>query len=440
MVYGVQHLRRRRFIARQAAQNAADQRRVQRRRSAFAAYVAHNDAGAGKRVIKKVVKVAADGMRRIEAGRNLSPSHTGSDGRQQMVLHLARHGEVALHALFFTGDALIERGIFNGDGYLRRQRAHGAQMIVSKVAPAGMLQVEHADDFILVYKRHAKLGARFRIGLDIAWIAGHIRSEHRFFALCRGAHQSAPDGNVVLDLDVLLKTDREAVYQLLLAGVEQQDGEHMVVDDFQQKVADAFEQLVNIEDGGEVAADFVQQRQRAGLLDDPRVQPRILNAHCDTRGNEREQTRMFVLEVSPLAGFQIDHANNAVLVDQRHGQLRAHAGNGLNILGRLGDVIHQDGAALLHSAAGNAFAHFHPDTLGNLRQMADLKAKTQLLRAFVQQQDGENLIVDDAFYHLSHALHERVEIKRGVEHVRHFNEKRLNIHVWRWCSGSHKVH
>ena len=62
------------------------------------------------------------------------------------------------------------------------------------------------------------------------------------------------------------------------------------------------------------------------------------------------------------------------------------------------------------------------------------------MRAFIQQKNGENLIIDDALHHLGYALQERVEIKRGVEHVSHFNQKCLNIHALWWCRCSHRVH
>ena len=55
-------------------------------------------------------------------------------------------------------------------------------------------------------------------------------------------------------------------------------------------------------------------------------------------------------------------------------------------------------------------------------QMADLKTKAQLLRSLVKQQDREYFIVDDALHHLGHALQERVQVQRSVEHVRYFDQ------------------
>ena len=63
-----------------------------------------------------------------------------------MMLHFPCHGQITLHALLFTGDALIQRCIFNRNGNLRGQRAHGAQMVFSEIAPARVFQVKNAVD------------------------------------------------------------------------------------------------------------------------------------------------------------------------------------------------------------------------------------------------------------------------------------------------------
>src|SRR6185312_12949363 len=116
-------------------------------------------------------------------------------------------------------------------------------------------------------------------GLDITRIAGNVRGKHGLFTLRRGSHQASTNGNVMLDVDVFFKADRKAVYQLLLGGIQQQDGKHVVINDLQQKITDALKQLVNVQDRRKISADLVQQCQRARLPDDARVQSRIFNAH-----------------------------------------------------------------------------------------------------------------------------------------------------------------
>ncbi len=70
--------------------------------------------------------------------------------RQQAKLHLARHGEVALQSLLLAGDTLIEPRILNGDCDLRGQGARVRSCSSLKIVGARVLEVEHADDRVLV--------------------------------------------------------------------------------------------------------------------------------------------------------------------------------------------------------------------------------------------------------------------------------------------------
>ena len=65
---------------------------------------------------------------------------------------------------------------------------------------------------------------------------------------------------------------------------------------------------------------------------------------------------MFLIEVAWVARFQIDHANNSVLGDERHSQFRAHVGYGGDILGILRDIIDQDRLPRLCGLSGHSFA------------------------------------------------------------------------------------
>ena len=50
-----------------------------------------------------------------------------------MHLHFTRHGEVALQAALFPGDALDQAGVLDGNRDLRAQGSDGAAMIVGEV-------------------------------------------------------------------------------------------------------------------------------------------------------------------------------------------------------------------------------------------------------------------------------------------------------------------
>ena len=105
-----------------------------------------------------------------------------------------------------------------------------------------------------------------------------------------------------------------------------------------------------------------------------------------------------------------------------------------------GDIIHQNCGAFLYGTAGHTFADFNANPLRYFRKVADLEAEAQLLGTLIQQKNGENFVVNDPLHHLSHTLQQRVKIKRGVEHVRNFNQKRLNINVMRLSRCNHGVH
>ena len=75
------------------------------------------------------------------------------------------------------------------------------------------------------------------------------------------------------------------------------------------------------------------------------------------------------------------------------------------------------GFARLHCLSGHALSDLDANALGHLRRMSHLKTDAQLLRLLVQQQDGEDFVVDEALQHLGHALQQRVEVERGVDRV-----------------------
>ena len=107
------------------------------------------------------------------------------------------------------------------------------------------------------------------------------------------------------------------------------------------------------------------------------------------------------------------HADHFVLGDQRHRQLGAHAGSGVDEVFLGGNVVHQQGFAPLHRLSRDALPDLDADALGDLGRMPDLEADAKLLLLVVQQQDGEDLVVDKALQHLCHTLQQGVQVQRG---------------------------
>ncbi len=86
------------------------------------------------------------------------------------------------------------------------------------------------------------------------------------------------------------------------------------------------------------------------------------------------------------------------------------------------NVVDQHGFAPLHGLPGDALPDLDADALGDFRRMSNLEADAQLLRLLVQQQDGEDLVIDDPLQHLCHALQQRVQIERGVDRIGNFQQ------------------
>ena len=107
-------------------------------------------------VVEEVVEVAADGAGGGEAGGDCGAGGAGRVRGEEAQLDLAGHGEVALHALFFFVDALVEAGVGDGDGDLGAEGGEGALMLFGVVVEAGVFEVEHADDAALVKQGDAE--------------------------------------------------------------------------------------------------------------------------------------------------------------------------------------------------------------------------------------------------------------------------------------------
>ena len=123
---------------------------------------------------------------------------------------------------------------------------------------------------------------------------------------------------------------------------------------------------------------------------------------------------MLGLEVAGHLALQIDDADEAVFCDQRNRQLGADGGIGGDVVFCGGDVIEEDGLAGKRHLADNAIAdgNAHPLDLGCV---ADLEPGAQLVGAVVEQEDGEDAVMDDRAHQLGGAAEQGLQIERGVE-------------------------
>jgi hypothetical protein len=88
------------------------------------------------------------------------------------------------------------------------------------------------------------------------------------------------------------------MFQVLGPVAPQQDGEHLEVDDALEQQADAFEQVVEVEDAGDLAGDIVEHGKGLRLTRDAGVEARVLDRDGHARGGEFEQALVLGSEVA----------------------------------------------------------------------------------------------------------------------------------------------
>ena len=128
-------------------------------------------------------------------------------------------------------------------------------------------------------------------------------------------------------------------------------------------------------------------------------------------------------KIADLLAFEIHDADEAVLGDERNGQLGADVGVGVDVVFGGGDVVEQDGLAGERDLADDALAE-RERACARLRRVADLEAHAQIVGAVVEQEDGEDAVGDDGAHQLRGAVEQGLQVERGVERVGHVGEVR----------------
>ena len=303
-------------------------------------------ADAARAVVEVVVDVSADGARGDELRGDLGALEFGRTRGHEAELDLAGHLEVALHALFFLVDALVEPRVGDADGDLRAEGGERALVVIVVVVDAGVFEVEHADDFAFVDQRDGEFGANLGVGLDVAGIFADVGSEDGLAQLGGGADEAFAESDDALADDAFAEAGAEAVLEVLGAVVPEEDAEHLEVDDALEQVGDALEQIVGVEDAGDLAGDVVEDAERLGLARDAGVEAGILDRDGHAGGDQLEQTLVFQREVADLLGLDVDDADDLVLDDERNREFGADIGVGVDVVFGCGDVFDEDGFAL----------------------------------------------------------------------------------------------
>ncbi len=202
----------------EGAEDAADERGVEGGGSGFAADVSDGDGDAAGTVVEVVVDVASDGAGGDELGGDFGALEFGRARGHEAELDLASHLEVALHALLFLVDALVEAGVGDADGDLRGEGGEGALVVFVVVVDASVFEVEDADDLAFVDERNGELGADLGVGFDVAGVFADVGGENGFAELGGGADEAFAEGDDALADDALAVAGGEAVLEVLRCG------------------------------------------------------------------------------------------------------------------------------------------------------------------------------------------------------------------------------
>ncbi len=237
----------------------------------------------------------------------------------------------------------------------------------------------------------------------------------------RSADEAAGDGDAALGCVRVAKAPGVAGDQGFALVIEKHDAEHLVIDEAAEKLADAGEERIEVEDRGELGRDFIQDGERLRLAGDAGVEAGVLNGLRNARGGEGEQMQVLGAEVVGLLAFDVHDADEAIFCDEGNGELGADFGVGGEVIRIHGDIVEQDGLASARHLADDAFAERKAHAL-DFRRVADLKAHAEVVGAVVEKKNGEDAIGEDGTNQFRGADEERFEVEGGIERVGKLDE------------------
>ena len=162
---------------------------------------------------------------------------------------------------------------------------------------------------------------------------------------------------------------------------------------------------------------------------DSLVQPGVFNCDRYLCGQRRQYALMFFREEMGACVFQVEHADDAALVKERHHQL----GSGLLVHGQIARVlayirdIHV--APFTHRCAHQSAVHGDAAQWRMGGTEPPCVAGDQRFTLLVQQHDGEHLVIDEAAQKLAHAFQQRAQFQNRCQFdgdlVEHLERLRL---------------
>ena len=205
-------------------------------------------------------------------------------------------------------------------------------------------------------------------------------------------------------------------FRLELVGrfVDEQDAERAVIDDAPGQDRDAAQQLVEVENRRHLARDLGQCFERGGVVALPLEQPRVGDGLRDVDAELREDVLVALREGARAIAQEVERADDAVLVAERHGQLPLDAGHEAPDTARRRATsltsIGRCSATAVPTMPSPTFSRNVPD---DFLRITFRVRDVQRLLLVVEEVDGEHGEVREARDQPRNAPQQLVEIENG---------------------------
>ena len=90
-------------------------------------------------------------------------------------------------------------------------------------------------------------------------IFSDVGNQHYFLLLDGVTDNSLANGDVMLEVDVFLKTQGKSMLEFFSGRIHQENAEHLVINQPAKQFGNAFEQFIQVEDGCELTCNLIEQ-------------------------------------------------------------------------------------------------------------------------------------------------------------------------------------
>ncbi len=146
-----------------------------------------------------------------------------------------------------------------------------------------------ADDVAFVDERDGEFGTGLGVFDDVTGVLADVRGEDGLAQQGGGADDALAEGDGALTGDALAVARGEAVLEAFAGRGPEEDGKHLVVDDALEEEANALEEIIEVEDAGELAGDLVEDGESLGLAGDAGVEAGVFDGDGHAGGHELEE-------------------------------------------------------------------------------------------------------------------------------------------------------